>query len=180
MKLTACCVALGRGFGRTGSLTPGRVESSAFILDPESASENRSQSEPERLWEGLGGPALGAAGCWVGMSTARPPGGRLARDPRGDAVRGRIKRKAGEAARRGPRPCRRSQPVRGAGLRPRVRRGAETKRQHPEGLRAQPQPSRAGRLRVPVSAPPPFTHPREQLQPRQPSPSVLGSARRGP
>lgn len=58
----------------------------------------------------------GAAGCWVGMTTAQPPGGRQARDPRGDAVRGRIKRKAEEAAGRGPHP---SQPVRGAKLRPR-------------------------------------------------------------
>ena len=69
----------------------------------------------------MGGPVLGAAGCWVGMSKAPPPGGRLARDPRGDAVRGRIKRKAGEAAGRGPYPSRQSQPVRGAGMRPRQR-----------------------------------------------------------
>lgn len=116
---TAFCVEPNRRFGRAPSLTPGRVESSAFIPDPESASENRSQSEPERLREGLERLVPGAAGCWVGMTTAQPPGGRQARDPRGDAVRGRIKRKAEEAAGRGLHPSRPSQPVRGAKLRPR-------------------------------------------------------------
>lgn len=56
---------------RAPSLTPGRGASSAFIPDPESASENRAQSELERLREGLGGLVLGTAGCWLGMTRAR-------------------------------------------------------------------------------------------------------------
>lgn len=75
MKLTASCVALHRQLGRAAALTPGRVESSAFIPVPESASENRSQSEPERLQQGLGRLVLGAAGCWVGMTKNPPRGG---------------------------------------------------------------------------------------------------------
>lgn len=148
---TASCVELDRRFGRAPSLTPGRVESSAFIPDPESASENRSQSEPESLREGLEGLVPGAAGCWVGMTTAPPSGGRQARDPRGDAMRGRIKRKAEEGAERGPPPFS-PEPAgtrRGAvpqAVHPRVRRGAGTERQDPEGLRALPQPSGARRL----------------------------------
>lgn len=50
----ASYIAFDRRLGRAHSLTPGRGESSAFIPDPESASENRAQSEPERLREGLG------------------------------------------------------------------------------------------------------------------------------
>lgn len=56
---------------RAPSLTPDRGASSAFIPDPESASENRAQSELERLREGLGGLVLGTAGCWLGMTRAR-------------------------------------------------------------------------------------------------------------
>lgn len=70
----ASCIALDRRLGRAHSLTPGRGESSAFIPDPESASENRAQSEPERLREGLGVHVQGAAGCWVGMTTTPRPG----------------------------------------------------------------------------------------------------------
>lgn len=72
---TAFCAELDRRLGRSPSLTPGRGESSAFISDLDSASENRAQSEPERLREGLG-RLVGAAGCWVGMTTARLPGAR--------------------------------------------------------------------------------------------------------
>lgn len=86
-------VAFDRRLGRAPSLTPGREESSAFIPDPDSASENSAQSEPERLREGLGG-LLVAAGCWVGMTTYLPAGARRPRNPRGDALRGRIKGQA--------------------------------------------------------------------------------------
>lgn len=87
----ASCVELDRRLGRAPTLTPGRGESSAFIPDAESASENRAQSEPDRLREGLGTLVESAVGCWVGMTTALPPGKRRVKDPRGDAVRGRIK-----------------------------------------------------------------------------------------
>lgn len=76
MKVTQLPVQRLTGdLGGSPSLTPGRGESSAFISDLDSASENRAQSEPERLRESLG-RLVGAAGCWVGMTTARLPGAR--------------------------------------------------------------------------------------------------------
>lgn len=72
---TAFYTALDRRLGRSPSLTPGRGESSVFISDLDSVSENRAQSEPERFREGLG-RLVGAVGCWVGMTTARVPGAR--------------------------------------------------------------------------------------------------------
>lgn len=145
---TTSCVELDRRFGRVPSLTPGRVESSAFIPDPESAPENRSQSEPERLREGLEGLVPGAAGRWVGMTTAPPPsasqGSAWGRNARQDQKEG------GGGSRSGPppfwpEPAGTRRRVASQAVHPRVRRGARTERQDPEGLRARPQPYGAPR-----------------------------------
>lgn len=118
------------------------------------------------------------------MTTAPPPGGRQARDPRGDARCGKIKGRRGRQPAWAPALLSRARRDAARGCAPgstpqspeRHRNGATG----PRGTQGSAAAARCAAARVPVRVPPPFTHPHEQPQPRQPSPSVLGSARRGP
>lgn len=116
------------------------------------------------------------------MTTAPPPGAGQTRDPRGDALRGKIKGQAGREGRRSHPPFSR-EPAgtqRGAAPESKPEAGVAPERNDRAQTSSGPSTSRPELVGSRTSwCSRPFAHPREQPQPPQPSRTVLGSAHCG-